>query len=256
LGLSGLLVKSAQQMVVTAQDLRQAGIEIPLLVGGAALSAKFTAARIAPGYPGPVLYAKDAMTGLDLMNQLQAAESRPKLLARNREIQAHLCATPAGPAAPAPPTAGPGVVPAADVPIPPDLKLHALSDVRVEDIFSYVNPIMLFGKHLGYKGFEAALREEKAKAVELKRSVDALQAEILADGILKPRAVFRFFAAQGDGDGLLIYDSPRAERVLERFDFPRQENGEGLCLYLERELWGPLHLRPVQMRSESDPPVV
>src|SRR5262249_5125605 len=47
-GLSGLLVKSAQQMVVTAQDLRAAGIDIPLFVGGAALTRKFTATRIAP----------------------------------------------------------------------------------------------------------------------------------------------------------------------------------------------------------------
>src|SRR5207237_4879311 len=38
IGLSGLLVKSAQQMVTTASDLKDAGIEIPLLVGGAALS--------------------------------------------------------------------------------------------------------------------------------------------------------------------------------------------------------------------------
>src|SRR5207253_1896041 len=46
-GLSGLLVKSAQQLVVTAQDLRVAGIDIPLFVGGAALTKKFTATRIA-----------------------------------------------------------------------------------------------------------------------------------------------------------------------------------------------------------------
>ena len=45
IGLSGLLVKSAQQMVVTATDCETAGIRIPLLVGGAALSEKFTAAR-------------------------------------------------------------------------------------------------------------------------------------------------------------------------------------------------------------------
>ena len=51
-GLSGLLVKSAQQMVVTAQDLRVAGIEIPLFVGGAALTRKFTATRIAAEYGG------------------------------------------------------------------------------------------------------------------------------------------------------------------------------------------------------------
>ena len=42
IGLSGLLVKSAQQMVTTAADFREAGIDVPLLVGGAALSEKFT----------------------------------------------------------------------------------------------------------------------------------------------------------------------------------------------------------------------
>ena len=42
IGLSGLLVKSAQQMVLTAQDLKEAGIEVPILVGGAALTRKFT----------------------------------------------------------------------------------------------------------------------------------------------------------------------------------------------------------------------
>ena len=39
-GLSGLLVKSAQQMVVTAHDMKQAGIDVPILVGGAALLKK------------------------------------------------------------------------------------------------------------------------------------------------------------------------------------------------------------------------
>ena len=58
IGLSGLLVKSAQQMVITAQDLREAGIEIPLFVGGAALTRRFTATRIAAEYPGITLYAQ------------------------------------------------------------------------------------------------------------------------------------------------------------------------------------------------------
>src|SRR5246127_61669 len=70
IGLSGLLVKSAQQMVTTAADLREAGIRVPLLVGGAALSEKFTKLKIAPQYSTAVCYAKDAMTGLRLMNQL------------------------------------------------------------------------------------------------------------------------------------------------------------------------------------------
>ena len=71
IGLSGLLVKSAQQMVITAGDLREAGITVPLLVGGAALSDKFTRLKIAPQYSQAVCYAKDAMTGLRLMNELR-----------------------------------------------------------------------------------------------------------------------------------------------------------------------------------------
>src|SRR5207253_11331683 len=67
IGLSGLLVKSAQQMVITAADLREAGISVPLLVGGAALSEQFTRQKIAPSYGHAVCYAKDAMTGLHLM---------------------------------------------------------------------------------------------------------------------------------------------------------------------------------------------
>ena len=50
IGLSGLLVKSAQMMVATAQDLKTAGIDCPILVGGAALSNRFTRMKIAPEY--------------------------------------------------------------------------------------------------------------------------------------------------------------------------------------------------------------
>ena len=64
IGLSGLLVKSAQMMVATAQDLKTAGIDCPILVGGAALSNRFTRMKIAPEYPGLVAYANDAMNGL------------------------------------------------------------------------------------------------------------------------------------------------------------------------------------------------
>ncbi|MGB9468505.1 MAG: homocysteine S-methyltransferase family protein, partial [Candidatus Acidiferrum sp.] len=78
IGLSGLLVKSAQQMVITANDLKDAGIGVPLLVGGAALSAKFTETKIAPSYGGAVCYAKDAMTGLRLMNELMDPAAREK----------------------------------------------------------------------------------------------------------------------------------------------------------------------------------
>ena len=80
IGLSGLLVKSAHQMVITAQDFKEAGIDVPILVGGAALSRRFTETKISAEYDGPVLYAKDAMQGLDLANRLQDKEDKVVLL--------------------------------------------------------------------------------------------------------------------------------------------------------------------------------
>src|SRR6266852_3201727 len=123
-GLSGLLVKSAQQMVTTAQDLRAAGIEIPLFVGGAALTRKFTATRISVEYGGPTLYAKDAMDGLDLANRLFGATTRDAMLDRLRVEQEGLCAGADAPdggrsAAPAPARLRSAVSRTAPVPVPP-----------------------------------------------------------------------------------------------------------------------------------------
>ena len=86
IGLSGLLVKSAQQMVITASDLREAGITVPLLVGGAALSDKFTRLKIAPQYSTAVCYAKDAMTGLRLMNELSDPNRRDGVLQQHTHV--------------------------------------------------------------------------------------------------------------------------------------------------------------------------
>jgi len=74
IGLSGLLVRSCEQMTITARELAAAGVKATLLVGGAALTEKFTQANIAPAYGGPVFYAKDAMEGLNHALKLGAAK--------------------------------------------------------------------------------------------------------------------------------------------------------------------------------------
>ena len=96
IGLSGLLVKSAQMMVETVQDFRSAGIAAPVLVGGAALSNRFTRLRIAPEYDGLVAYSPDAMSGLALANVIQDDDERERLIARleieSAEIQEEVAA--------------------------------------------------------------------------------------------------------------------------------------------------------------------
>jgi len=116
-------------------------------------------------------------------------------------------------------------------PVPPDLKLHALSDFPVDEIFQYINPIMLYGKHLGLRGsLEQHLKDKNPKAVELHKRVLALQDEIMAKGLIKPKAVFKFFAAEAAGDRMNLFESPSAAAPLAGFDFPRQPAGDRLCL--------------------------
>ena len=70
-GLSGLLIKSAKQMVLAAEDFSAEKIDIPLLVGGAALTKKFVEQSIAPSYKfGKTYYAKDAMQGLSIVKSI------------------------------------------------------------------------------------------------------------------------------------------------------------------------------------------
>ena len=232
-GLSGLLVKSAQQMVATAQDLRAAGIEIPLFVGGAALTRKFAAARIAAEYAGPTLYAKDAMDGLDLANRLFGATTREALLAPLRVEQAALRAGAGGGAAdsPAPAVAMPArssVSRTIPVPPPPDLELHVLRAAPLGHIFPYLNLQMLLGKHLGLRGpVSRLLAERDPKALELLGMVEDLEREAMAAGWLRADGLYRFFEARSSGETLILHD---AGREVARFRFPRQPAGGRLCL--------------------------
>jgi len=233
IGLSGLLVKSAQQMVATVQDLKAAGIDVPVLVGGAALTGKFVKTRIAPEYGGIVLYAKDAMQGLELANRLMDPAERERLeLERRRETAAagKAAGRDAGPTAPPRPS-GSGV--SRDVPgqVPPDCEPHIYRDYPIRHLFPYLNWQMLLGHHLGVKGqVEELIRSGDAKTVELKETVDRVLGEAAREGLIRAHGLYRFFPAQSSGDSIFVYDPADRSRVLVTFTFPRQKREPGLCL--------------------------
>lgn len=75
IGLSGLLVKSAEQMIYYAEKFTDAKINLPVIVGGAALTQKFVDLKIKPVYKnGNVFYAKDAMDGLKIIGNILNGE--------------------------------------------------------------------------------------------------------------------------------------------------------------------------------------
>ncbi len=72
-GLSGLITPSLDEMIHTVQTLKNSGISIPVVLGGATTSLLHTALKIAPVYDGPVIWVKDAsqmvMVAAKLMNK-------------------------------------------------------------------------------------------------------------------------------------------------------------------------------------------
>jgi 5-methyltetrahydrofolate--homocysteine methyltransferase len=229
IGLSGLLVKSAQQMVITANDLKDAGIDVPLLVGGAALSAKFTQQKIAPSYGNAVCYAKDAMTGLRLMNELMDPATRARVISEQLasgngvsvSTTVKVVEKPAVKRSPKVRT---------DLPIQPvgylDRKVRLVPDLR--EIWSYINPFMLYGRHMGYKGnFERQLAVRETKAVELFNEMEEVKKE--AAEFMKVRAVWQFFEAEAEGEALHLF-APDSKEPVVTWQFKRQKGGDQLCL--------------------------
>ena len=229
IGLSGLLVKSAQQMVITASDLKDAGIDVPLLVGGAAMSAKFTQQKIAPSYGNAVCYAKDAMTGLRLMNELMDPATRARVISEQLasgngvsvSTTVKIVEKPAVKRSPKIRT---------DLPIQPvgylDRKVRLVPDLR--EIWSYINPFMLYGRHMGYKGnFEKQLAARETKAVELFNEMEEVKKE--AAEFMKVRAVWQFLEAEAEGEALHLF-APDGKEPVQTWQFKRQKGGDQLCL--------------------------
>ncbi|MDZ7639911.1 MAG: methionine synthase [Bryobacterales bacterium] len=229
IGLSGLLVKSAQQMVTTANDFRDAGIDAPLLVGGAALSEKFTNGRIAVAYKAPTFYCRDAMSGLAMLNRITDPISRDAVLAA-----AIVSEAPADLAAPLPVLVNrstersPKV--SLDVAIPPvaSFERHVRQLPNLQEVWGYINPYMLYGRHLGFKGnFEAMLAQRDPKALELFHFVEEVKA--WAAGFLKVRAVWQVLEAERDGNNIHVFEAAAATPAWT-WHFARQAKDDGLCL--------------------------
>jgi 5-methyltetrahydrofolate--homocysteine methyltransferase len=138
------------------------------------------------------------------------------------------------------------------VPPAPDWERHVLSNTPLDHIWRFINPVMLYGRHLGLRSSSRALgtpaeadlakTEEGRKALALKAAVEELKGT-LRGGVMQARAVFQFFQAGSDGNRVVLFDGSTG-REAASFDFPRQDREAGLCLAD--------YLRPLEGNRPSD----
>jgi 5-methyltetrahydrofolate--homocysteine methyltransferase len=216
IGLSGLLVKSALVMKENLPQFAAAGLRMPVLLGGAALTEKFVAQECVPGYPGPVVYCADAFAGLSAMRAFEAGSLSST-------------AFDTGAAAPAmiPGPRGAALSRENPVPTPPFLGTRHATGIDPRELYPYVNEQALFRGRWGYRRGRMTTEEYAALVRDKVRPLyDSLRRRGVEEGLLRPKVAYGYFRAFSEGDSLRVEHEGRSFR----FPFPRQKDPPHLCI--------------------------
>jgi 5-methyltetrahydrofolate--homocysteine methyltransferase len=227
IGLSGLLVRSTEQMTITARELARAGVSVPLLAGGAALTAKFVENNMAPVYKGPVLYAPDAMEGLNsALSYITGAGLKACAIGHSPSAAVHK--PDQAETVSRNPRSRTATVKFGDrfrpdeIPAPKDLERHFFGDYDPGELFSNMDPDLFNLRFLKLK------KTDNEKAGGTKKIIDDIKSDIAREGLIRPRGVYRFFKVDVDGDSLLFYGPDG--KAVETINFPRQLDAERLSI--------------------------
>ena len=241
IGLSALLVSTSKQMPLCVQELDKRGIQIPVLIGGAAINRRFgrRAMFVEPerAYESGVFYCKDAFEGLETMDKLQDSPEKRRaaieqlLEDARKDVFLH---GNVGKDKAQGVSGGERSDVSHDhaVPTAPFFGTREV-EVPLSEVFALLDLDELFRLQWGARGsgpeYDRLVREE------FRPTLERLEAEAHAEGWLKPRAVYGYFPAQSIGNELVVYEPEPYVRngSLEekaRFHFPRQEGRERLCI--------------------------
>ncbi len=237
IGLSALLVSTSKQMPICVSEQDSRKLDIPIVVGGAAINRDFSR-RIGfldggeRYFEAGVFYAKDAFEGLDIMDRLTSEPIRRAAFTtkiRNEAERARELAK--NVAAPAVPSGRTGRKHLSQVVAPgaPFFGPRTIDAIAAAELWEHFDLKSLYRLSWGAassKGDEF----ERLKREEFEPRLRRYQAQAESGGIIVPRAVYGYFPAAGLGDDVVMYDPQDVAREIGRFTFPRQIGGEHLCL--------------------------
>jgi 5-methyltetrahydrofolate--homocysteine methyltransferase len=233
LGMSGLLVKSTLIMRENLELMNELGMQdVPVLLGGAALTRTYVERDLRTIYNGRVFYGKDAFEGLRVLDRLgeirRGAEDDPTF---GREISEKKVFRrirgdgdePANPLS----SRSPDVGSDNQLFAPPFLGSRVAKGMSIDEISTYLNLTALFRNQWGYRPQDG----EDDPAFKLR--VSALLREQLGvakeDDLLVPQVVWGHFPAAADGNDLVLFDERRSTETA-RFTFPRQRQSPFYCI--------------------------
>ncbi|MFO0852489.1 MAG: methionine synthase [Gemmataceae bacterium] len=257
IGMSGLLVKSTVVMKEDLITLNERGVDAPVILGGAALNRRYVEQDLTAIYRGQLFYGEDAFDGLRIMDRLVARKKiasvgsaavrgvmaagnaapprRPAPTRDTIDAATHKPAPGCCPNHPELPRRSPTLAKAPDRPAPPFLGSKVRTDFDPVEVFKFVNERTLFSTQWQFVkgGVDPREYERQMQEVALP-AYERLKAMCLAEKVMQPAATYGFFPAAADGNAVVIYQDDR-RTVRHRFEFPRQDFGDYLCLadYLE-----------------------
>ena len=237
LGMSGLLVKSTLIMRENLEELNSLGLaEMPVLLGGAALTRRYVERDLREIFQGRLFYGRDAFEGLSTLDSLMAMK-------RSAEWDPEFGRVPTGRVLPARsggdtppvdlPRRSPSVADDNEVFKPPFLGSQVVKGIALDEIAAYVNETALYrnqwqfrpqrhddGSHETDDAFKARIR------AMFRQQLGAAK----ASGVLVPQVVYGYFAANADGDELVIWTDESRTDEAARFRYPRQQADPFLCI--------------------------
>jgi 5-methyltetrahydrofolate--homocysteine methyltransferase len=239
LGMSGLLVKSTIIMRENLQEMNERGLsDVPVLLGGAALTRSYVEVDLREVYDGRVFYGKDAFEGLHTMDRLmpmvRSGEWDPEF---GREASGRQL----------PPRRSQRddpdvIVPArsdvaVDVPVftPPFVGSRVAKGIPLDDIVHYVNETALFRNQWQFRpekhgGDQSAPESDEQFKDRIRPMLREQLERAKEEQLLAPAVAWGYFPVNAEGDQLVVWKDESRRVEWMRFDFPRQRKDRFLSI--------------------------
>ena len=253
IAMSGLLVKSTAFMKDNLSAFNEAGIDVPVILGGAALTPRFVQKDCREVYNGKVVYGRDAFADLRFMDALMEAKGQDnwsntggflegtpqgvgldesgaeETSSNGSTAEKEVAKQPLAPVS----TERSEAVPAEPAATPPFMGSSVLGEdcIGIEEVFPYLDRNALFAGQWQIRKTQQQSREEY-DAMLAEKAEPVLQdwmARCLEEKLLTPRVAYGYFPVGREGNSLRVFDV-NGSTELGRFALPRQRSGNRYCI--------------------------